>query len=106
MPSSSWTNTSGQWSRHRPSPVHRSWSIHTRMTGATISGRTRSAAVARYSARVQDPVAAQRPHTWNRPTGAVEDPWAWLRDRDDPATIAYLEAENEYCDAWFAARAG
>ena len=31
MPSSSCTNTSGQWSRHRPSPVQRSWSIHTRM---------------------------------------------------------------------------
>jgi oligopeptidase B len=30
------------------------------------------------------------------------DPWAWLRDRDDPDTVAYLEAENRYSDAWFA----
>jgi oligopeptidase B len=35
----------------------------------------------------------------------VEDPWAWLLSRDDPATIAYLEAENEYSDAWFAQHA-
>ncbi|MDH4146242.1 MAG: S9 family peptidase [Acidimicrobiia bacterium] len=27
------------------------------------------------------------------------DPFAWLRDRDDPDTIAYLEAENEYTEA-------
>lgn len=24
------------------------------------------------------------------------DPWAWLRDKSDPAVIAYLEAENAY----------
>src|SRR5258708_4002718 len=30
MPSSSRTKTSGQWSTHSPSPVHRSWSIQTR----------------------------------------------------------------------------
>ena len=28
----------------------------------------------------------------------VEDPWFWLRDRDDPATIAYLRAENDHAD--------
>ncbi len=38
---------------------------------------------------------------WDRPTGAVDDPWAWLRDRDDPATTAYLEAENAYTSAYF-----
>jgi oligopeptidase B len=36
----------------------------------------------------------------------VDDPWAWLRDRDDPATIEYLEQENAYADAWFGGRAG
>ncbi|MGE0879029.1 MAG: S9 family peptidase [Acidimicrobiia bacterium] len=29
------------------------------------------------------------------------DPWAWLRNREDPDTIAYLEAENTYADTWF-----
>ncbi|MEN9644690.1 MAG: hypothetical protein RL238_1359 [Actinomycetota bacterium] len=54
---------------------------------------------------VQPPIAKQIPHTWTRPTGPADDPWAWLRDKDDPDTIAYLEAENRWCDAWFAERA-
>jgi oligopeptidase B len=46
------------------------------------------------------PVAERRPHTLTRADGAtVEDPWFWLRDRDDPATLAYLEAENEHTAA-------
>jgi oligopeptidase B len=51
---------------------------------------------------VQPPVAKQVPHVWSRPTGPASDPWAWLRDRDDPDTIAYLEEENRWSDAWFA----
>ena len=26
----------------------------------------------------------------DRPTGPVDDPYHWLRDKDDPDTIAYL----------------
>ncbi len=48
------------------------------------------------------PTAKQVAHTWQRPTGDVSDPWAWLRDRDDPDTVAYLEAENAYAQAWLA----
>jgi oligopeptidase B len=48
------------------------------------------------------PIAPRRDHHWQRPTGDVHDPWAWLRDRDDPETIAYLEAENAWSDRWFA----
>ncbi len=51
---------------------------------------------------VHEPVAKQIEHHWDRPTGRVDDPWAWLRDRNDPDTIAYLEAENAYAAAWFA----
>lgn len=51
---------------------------------------------------MQPPIAKQIDHVWNRPNGDVHDPWAWLRDRDDPDTIAYLDAENTYADAWFA----
>ena len=47
-----------------------------------------------------EPTVKQVPHVWHRPDGDVDDPWAWLRDRDDPDTIAYLEAENRYADAW------
>jgi oligopeptidase B len=51
--------------------------------------------------RVTEPQAKQIPHVWQRPNGEFEDPFAWLRDRDDPDTIAYLEAENAAADAWF-----
>ncbi len=47
------------------------------------------------------PVAPTKAHTWHRPTGDVEDPYAWLRDREDPDTVAYLTAENTYSQAWF-----
>ncbi|MGH8862782.1 MAG: oligopeptidase B, partial [Jatrophihabitantaceae bacterium] len=46
------------------------------------------------------PVARQKTFTWHRPTGDADDPWAWLRDRDDPDTIAYLEDENAYYADW------
>ncbi len=48
------------------------------------------------------PVAKKIPFEWNRPSGSVSDPWAWMRDRDDPDTIAAIEAENRYADAYFA----
>jgi oligopeptidase B len=50
----------------------------------------------------QPPIAPRKDHTWSRPTGNVDDPWAWLRNRDDPDTLAYLRAENAHADAWFA----
>src|SRR5262249_54534979 len=40
-----------------------------------------------------------------RHAGDVVDDYAWLRDRDDPDTLAYLEAENAYTGAWFEPRA-
>jgi oligopeptidase B len=49
------------------------------------------------------PVAPIKHHVWQRPTGPVEDPYAWLRRKDDPDTIAYLDAENAYSAAWFEA---
>jgi oligopeptidase B len=54
--------------------------------------------------RVTAPTAKQIAHTWHRVNGDVSDPYAWLRDREDADTIAYLRAENEHTDAWFAAR--
>ena len=48
------------------------------------------------------PAAKRVPHTWDRPTGAAQDHYAWLRDREDPDTIGYLEAENTFADSWFA----
>lgn len=48
-----------------------------------------------------EPRAKHVAHVHHRPTGDVEDHFQWLRDRDDPDTIAYLEAENAYANAWF-----
>jgi oligopeptidase B len=46
------------------------------------------------------PVAEQRPHTLTRADGStVDDPYHWMRDREDPAVRAYLEAENEHTAA-------
>lgn len=48
------------------------------------------------------PDAEQRPHVVKAPHGAErEDTYYWLRDdaREDPAMLAYLQAENAYTDA-------
>jgi oligopeptidase B len=51
---------------------------------------------------VAPPIAPHKPHVHDRPTGPVDDPYHWLRRKDDPDTVAYLTAENAYADAWFA----
>jgi oligopeptidase B len=45
------------------------------------------------------PVAARHPQTLSIHGDDRVDDWYWLRERDDPAVIAYLEAENAYADA-------
>jgi oligopeptidase B len=45
------------------------------------------------------PVAAQHPRVDTLHGDVRVDPYFWLRDRANPATIAYLEAENAYTDA-------
>lgn len=45
------------------------------------------------------PTAMQRPYTVTSPHGHTrEDPYYWLRERENPDVIAYLEAENAYTD--------
>ena len=44
------------------------------------------------------PVAPQRPHVISAHGDDREDPWFWLRERDDPAVLEYLQAENAYTD--------
>ena len=45
------------------------------------------------------PRPEQRPHVRQVHGTATTDPWFWLRDRDDPAVLAHLEAENAYTAA-------
>ncbi len=52
------------------------------------------------------PLAPQRPHTLTAHGDDRSDPWFWLRDRDDPGVLTYLEAENAYLDEVAAPLAG
>src|SRR3954453_15513940 len=45
------------------------------------------------------PEAARRPHAMSIHGDERVDDWYWLRERDNPDVIAYLEAENAYADA-------
>ena len=44
---------------------------------------------------LKPPVAERRPHVTQIHGDAVRDDWYWMRDREDPALIPYLEAEND-----------
>src|SRR5690349_15635308 len=48
---------------------------------------------------VAPPVAERRPQDRVHHGDTFVDDYEWLRAKDDPATIAYLEAENTYADA-------
>jgi len=48
---------------------------------------------------MQPPVATVTPHQLEIHGDVRVDDYYWLRDREDPAVIAYLEAENEYTHA-------
>jgi len=45
------------------------------------------------------PVAPQKPRAMTRFGDRRVDPWAWLRDKSDPAVTEYLNAENRYTEA-------
>jgi oligopeptidase B len=45
------------------------------------------------------PLAERRPQVRRHHGDEFVDPYEWLRDKDDPAVIAYLEAENAHTDA-------
>jgi oligopeptidase B len=47
---------------------------------------------------VAPPVAKRVPTTRTRHDDTVVDEYAWLRDKDDPDTLAYLEAENAWTE--------
>jgi oligopeptidase B len=48
---------------------------------------------------IEPPPAKQISHQRTYHGDTVVDEYAWLADRDDPDTIAYLEAENDYAEA-------
>ena len=57
------------------------------------------------------PSAEPRPFSYIRHDVTIEDPWAWLRDKNypdvqDPDVLAYLQAENAYFEAAMAPHKG
>ena len=44
------------------------------------------------------PIAPRRPHVHREHGHERQDPWSWLRDREDPEVLAYIEAENRYTE--------
>jgi len=52
------------------------------------------------------PIAPKRPYVRELHGESVPDPWFWLREREDPAVIEYLEAENSYALAMMEHTAG
>ncbi len=48
---------------------------------------------------MEAPIAARRPIERRLHGETVVDEYAWMRDRDDPEVLAYLEAENAYTEA-------
>ncbi len=52
------------------------------------------------------PSASKRPHPLTQHGRTRIDDYYWLRDRDDPETLAYLKAENAYLEATLAHASG
>lgn len=52
------------------------------------------------------PVAERRPAVRVVHDDRTEDPYAWMKDKSDPALLAYLEAENAFTEAVTAPLAG
>ena len=55
--------------------------------------------------RVEPPVAPREPHDVSVHGDPRIDDYHWMRGRDDPRTLPYLRAENDYAEAWFAPHA-
>jgi len=49
--------------------------------------------------QIVPPIAEKRPHVHSLHGDERIDPYFWMRDRQDPAVMAYLEAENNYTRA-------
>jgi oligopeptidase B len=52
------------------------------------------------------PSAPRRPHAVTAHGDTREDPWYWMREREDPEVLAYLTAENEYTEGALAPLSG
>ena len=51
------------------------------------------------TSRSKPPVAARKEHITDIHGVELKDDYFWLRERENPDVIAYLEAENTYTDS-------
>jgi oligopeptidase B len=58
-----------------------------------------SACTAKHQVKITPPVAKIVPKTNQYPAGTLTDNYFWLRDKNNPDVLAYLQAENQYTDA-------
>ena len=56
--------------------------------------------MSQHTSKQSPPIAPAHPHTHITHSDQRTDPYFWLKDRNDPAVIAYLEAENAYAESW------
>jgi oligopeptidase B len=72
-----------------------------RVSGSQPSERTgrRTVGVELPSRPVEPPIAPQRRHVRDLHGELVVDDYFWLRERNNPEVLAYLQAENAYTDA-------
>lgn len=64
-----------------------------------IMNDTGLAAAATEDVELEPPMAARRPHRLEMNGNVRVDEYYWLRDRENPEVIEYLEAENRYLEA-------
>src|SRR5690606_34198929 len=65
---------------------------------AALSERASGPTVSAEPSPGAPPEARRVPHVREIHGDRFEDPWFWLRERDDPAVVAYLEAENAWAE--------
>ena len=70
-----------------------------RLVRPTATVQSATAARPAPASQPAPPVAARREHRREHHGDVVSDPYEWLRDKDDPAVTAHLEAENAYAEA-------
>ena len=59
-------------------------------------GPKNAAPTAEATAMKTPPLAVQKPHTHTEHGVERPDPFHWLRERENPEVVAYLEAENDF----------
>ena len=69
--------------------------------GTTLAGPPREGPPLHDAAVPSPPVPERRDHVVERHGETIHDPWYWLREREDPAVLAHLEAENAHTESWF-----